>query len=45
MPKAKPVSLFPLKFEDAIGALMRVNPERVGLGPQKAKKRPSPKKK
>lgn len=31
MPKAKPVSLYPLSFDEAITGLIRVNPEKVGL--------------
>ena len=38
MPKAKPVSLHPLVFDEAISALIRVDPQRVGLG-LKTKKR------
>ena len=37
MPKAKPVSLHPLSFEEAIKAIMRVDPERVGLVKKKQK--------
>jgi len=29
MPKAKPVSLFPLSFEEAINALIKTNPQRA----------------
>jgi hypothetical protein len=32
MSKAKPISLYPLSFEDALKALVRVDPDRVGLG-------------
>jgi hypothetical protein len=39
MPKAKPVSLHPLSFDEAIKALMSVSPQRIGLGPQAKKKR------
>lgn len=39
MPKAKPVSLFPLSFDDAIKALIRVDPERVGLEHEQRKPR------
>ena len=35
MPKAQPVSLHPLSFDDAIKALIRVDPERVGLTTKK----------
>ena len=37
MPKARPVSLFPLSFEEAVKALVRVDPERVGLGSKRNK--------
>jgi hypothetical protein len=36
MPKAKPISLHPLSFEEAIKAIMKVGPQRPGLK-QKAK--------
>lgn len=29
MPKAKPVSLWPMSFEEAITALIRANPQRI----------------
>jgi hypothetical protein len=29
MPKAKPISLHPLKFEEAISALVRVNRDKL----------------
>lgn len=38
MPKARPVSLHPLSFDDAIKALIRVAPQRVGTE-QKIKKK------
>ena len=38
MPKAKPVSLWPLSFEEAITAIIRVDPHKVGLGQQQTKK-------
>jgi hypothetical protein len=38
MPKAKPVSLFPLKFDEAIAALVRVDPTRVGIEHKQRKK-------
>jgi len=46
MPKAKPISLHPLSFEEALKALVRVDPERVGLGPRREKrpKKPKPRK-
>ena len=31
MPKAKPVSLFPLSFDDAVKALISVDPARVRI--------------
>ena len=31
MPKAKPVSLHPLSFKDALKALVKVDPDKVGL--------------
>ena len=37
MSKAKPVSLYPLSFEDALKALVRVDPQRVGLGSKRTK--------
>ena len=37
MPKAKPVSLFPLNFDEAIAAFMRVDLSRVGLGSKRTK--------
>ena len=46
MPKAKPVSLFPLKFDEAISALVRVDPARVGIEHKQRKKhKQKPKKK
>ena len=39
MPKAKPVSLFPLSFDEAIKVVMRVDPARVGLGPKRVKRK------
>jgi hypothetical protein len=45
MPKAKPISLHPLSFEEAIKAIIRVDPEKGGSVkplPKKAiAKRPS----
>lgn len=37
MPKAKPISLHPLSFEEAIKAIIRADPEKVGLGHNKTK--------
>jgi hypothetical protein len=42
MPKAKPVSLHPLNFEEAIGALMRVVPAEK---PRKRRRKAKSKKK
>lgn len=39
MPKAKPVSLHPLTFDEAIKAIINVDPEKVGLT-SKSRKRP-----
>jgi hypothetical protein len=44
MPKAKPVSLYPLSFDEAINALIRVDVEHVGYGSKKTKNK-HPKKK
>lgn len=43
MPKARPVSLHPLNFEEAIGALMRVEPQRAK--PQKRRRKAKAKRK
>lgn len=45
MPPAKPVSLFPLSFEEAIRALIKVDPVKVGLGKKKKKAKRKSKKK
>lgn len=43
MPKAKPISLYPLTFDEAIKKIIRVDPEKVGIAkvsskqPKKAK--------
>lgn len=42
MPKAKPVSLHPLSFEDALKALVKVDPDKVGITPKR--RQPKPKK-
>ncbi len=34
MPKAKPISLHPLSFDEAIKALICVDPSRVGIDPK-----------
>jgi hypothetical protein len=39
MPKAKPVSLHPLSFHEALKAIVSVDPDRVGLTPKRRKKR------
>jgi hypothetical protein len=39
MPKAKPVSLHPLDFDEAVKALIRVNPDKVGITPKRRKRR------
>ena len=40
MPKAKPVSLWPLSFEEAITAIIRADPQRITTikAPQKKTK-------
>ena len=45
MPKAKPVSLHPLSFEEAIKAIIRVEPHpaQKTQAPPKKKKKNSPK--
>jgi hypothetical protein len=42
MPKAKPVSLWPLSFEEAITAIIRADPQRVETvkTPRKKTKQP-----
>lgn len=49
MPKAKPVSLYPLSFDDALKALISVDPARVRIPPKKSqqgmKRPPATKKK
>ena len=37
MSKAKPISLYPLSFEDALKALVRVDPQRIGLASKRTK--------
>jgi len=39
MPKAKPLSLYPLSFEDAIKAIASADPDRVGLTSKRRKRR------
>ena len=46
MGKAKPISLHPLSFEEAIKAIVKVDPERIGHGKHKHDKaKPKEKKK
>jgi hypothetical protein len=46
MPKAKPVSLHPLTFHEALKAIISVDPDRVGITPKRRKGRtPKPKSK
>jgi hypothetical protein len=46
MPKAKPVSLHPLTFHEALKALVGVDPDRVGITSKRRKQRgPKPKSK
>jgi hypothetical protein len=42
MPKAKPVSLHPLSFDDALKALIRVDPNRVSPKRRKSTSKPKP---
>ena len=42
MPKAKPVSLHPLSFDEAMKAIVRVDPESVGLVHKKAERTKRP---
>lgn len=37
MPKAKPVSLHPLTFDEALKRLINVDPDKVGLTPKRRK--------
>jgi hypothetical protein len=39
MPKAKPVSLHPLTFHEALKAIVGVDPDSVGITPKRRKKR------
>jgi hypothetical protein len=41
MPKAKPVSLHPLTFDEAIKAIINVDPEKVGITSKRRKHRNS----
>jgi hypothetical protein len=45
MGKAKPVSLYPLTFHEALKALVKVDPNRVGLAPKRRREKLSSKKK
>jgi hypothetical protein len=42
MPKAKPVSLWPLSFEEAITAIIRADPNRIVSKPRAVQKRRKP---
>ncbi len=42
MPKAKPVSLHPLTFHEALKAIINVDPDRVGITPKRRKLRSKP---
>ena len=44
MPKAKPVSLYPLSFEEALKAIIRVVPAMDALIPKKKRATVKPKK-
>jgi len=37
MPKAKPISLHPLCFHEALKALVRVDPDKVGITSKRRK--------
>jgi hypothetical protein len=39
MPKAKPISSHPLTFHEAVKALINVDPDRVGIIPERRKRR------
>ena len=39
MPKAKPISLHPLTFHEAIKHLVRIDPDAVGITSERRKKR------
>lgn len=39
MPKAKPISLHPLTFHEALKHLVRVDPDSVGITPKRRKAR------
>jgi hypothetical protein len=39
MPKAKPISLHPLTFHEALKHLVRVDPDSVGINSKRRKKR------
>jgi hypothetical protein len=38
MPKAKPVSLHPLTFHEALKAIINVDPEKIGITTKRRKK-------
>ena len=39
MPKAKPISLHPLTFHEALKHLVRIDPDSVGITPKRRTKR------
>ena len=39
MPKAKPISLHPLTFHEALEAIVKVDPEKVGIASKHREKR------
>ena len=39
MPKAKPVSLHPLTFHEALKAIVRVDPDSVGITSKRRKRK------
>jgi hypothetical protein len=39
MPKAKPISLHPLTFHEALKHLVRIDPDSVGITPKRRKQR------
>jgi hypothetical protein len=39
MPKAKPISLHPLTFHEALKAIVGVDPDKVGITPKRRKDR------
>jgi len=45
MPKAKPISLHPLSFEEALKRLINVDPDKVGITPKRRQKKEKTRKK